>query len=419
MKSAVETLSPTRVKLSVEVPFEDLGESIDAAYKRIAENVTIPGFRKGKVPSRIIDQRVGRGAVLEEAVNEYMPHAYTEAVREAGVRPVGRPEVEVTGLEDGKALTFEVQVDVRPEFDLPDFGTIAVEVAEAVVTDEDIDAQLTGLRGRFASLTPVERASAEGDVLLVDISGATEDGDPVEDLVGNALSYELGTNGMLPGFDEAVSGASAGDTRTFEFTPEVGEWADKPLTVNVAVTAVRERVLPDANDDFAAMASEFDTIAELREDMRTRLAEMKKVEQLNEARQKVLRALLDQIEIPVPETAVQAEVEEHFADGHGDEAHREEFLNDTREGLKTQFILDKISEGQELSVSEQELSGWLVQQAPRYGMGPDQLAQALVESGQVDMAFIDIRRGKALSVATRGARVVDASGAPVEFPTED
>ena len=355
------------------------------------------------------------GAALEEAVNAYLPEAYAEAVRESGVRPVGRPDVEVTGIEDGKALTFSAEVDVRPEFDLPAFDSIVVEVAAAEVTEEDIDKQLTSLRSRFASLTPVERAAAEGDVLLVDIAGFDEEGNPVDDLVGNAMSYELGTEGLLPGFDEAVAGATAGETRTFEFSPEVGEFEGRTLEVKATVTAVRERILPAADDDFAGMASEFDTIEELRKDMTGRIAEMKKVEQMNEARQKVLQALLDALDIPLPEGAITAEVEEHFADGHGDDEHREAFIKDTRDGLKTQFILDKIGEGQEIPVGEAELSGWLVQQAPRYGVSPDQLAQALVENGQVDMAFVDIRRGKALTIAAQGARIVDPSGAQLDL----
>ena len=204
MKSTAETLSPTRVKLTVEVPFEELAPSLDTAYKTIAKQISIPGFRKGKVPSRVIDQRVGRAAVLEEAVNEILPMAYEDALRENSVSPLGRPEIEVTELNDGESLTFVAEVDVRPEFDLPDYAGIVVEVDDAEVTDENVDEQLLALRGRFASLSPVERAAADGDVLLVDIMGAEADGSAVEDLSGQALSYELGTDGMLPGFDDAV-----------------------------------------------------------------------------------------------------------------------------------------------------------------------------------------------------------------------
>jgi trigger factor len=422
VKSDVETLSPTRVKLTVEVPFDELKPSLDAAYKKIAAQVTIPGFRKGKVPARVIDQRVGRGVVLEEAVNEALPRAYDEAIRSSGVMPVGQPQVEVTEIADDGPLTFTAEVDVRPEFDLPEYSGLRVEVADAEPSDADVDEQLDALRTRFASLTTVERPAADGDVLLVDISGATESGDVVEDLSGAALSYELGTDGMLPGFDEAVRGASAGDTRAVAFTPEGGEYADVPLVATVDIKAVRERALPEADDDFAQLASEFDTLAELREDIRTRFSRVKRLEQGAEARAKTLDALLELVDIPLPETVIQAEVDEHFADGHAshgdgstDEEHRAEVTEQARRQLKSQFVLDRLAEAEEITVGETELSAWLVQNAPRYGMSPDAFAQALVEAGQVQMAVQDVRRSKALALVMEQAEVVDASGRPVDL----
>jgi trigger factor len=420
VKSSAETLSPTRVKLTVEVPFDELAPSLDAAYQAIAKQVSIPGFRKGKVPSRIIDQRVGRAAVLEEAVNDMLPKAYEDALRENAIVPLGRPEVEVTELADGQSLTFTAEVDVRPEFDLPDYSGIAVEVEDAVVSDEDVEEQLTGLRGRFASLTPVERAAADGDILLVDLLGYEADGSSVEDLSGHALSYELGTDGMLPGFDDAVRGATAGETRTFEFTPEGGEFVGRPLTVNVTVSAVRERALPAADDDFAQLASEFDTIAELRDDIRTRLGRVRVLEQGMQARGKVHEALLGLVDFPLPEGVIRQEVEDHFADGHaGDDEHRAEVEREARDGLRSRLLLDQIAEAEEISVGESELSAWLLQNAPRYGMSPDAFAQALVQAGQLPMAIGDIRRGKALAVVTSKARVVDASGRPVDLESVD
>ncbi len=420
MKSTAETLSPTRVKLTVEVPFDELAPSLDAAYATIAKQVSIPGFRKGKVPARIIDQRVGRAAVLEEAVNDVLPKAYEDALRENAVVPLGRPEVEVTELADGQSVTFTAEVDVRPEFDLPDYAGIAVEVDDAEVTDADVDEQLDGLRGRFASLTPVERAAADGDVLLVDLLGYDTDGSSVEDLSGHALSYELGTDGMLPGFDEAVRGATAGETRTFEFTPPGGEYAGRPLTVNVTVSAVRERVLPAADDDFAQLASEFDTIGELRDDVRTRLGRVRVLEQGMQARGKVHEALVGLVDFPLPEGVIQQEVQEHFADGHeGDDEHRVEVEREARDGLRSRLLLDRIAEAEEISVGESELSSWLLQNAPRYGMSPDAFAQALVQAGQLPMAIADIRRAKALAVVTQKSRVVDASGRPVDLESLD
>lgn len=420
MKSDVETLSPTRVKLTVEVPFEELKPSLDAAYGRIAKSVNVPGFRKGKVPARVIEQRFGRGAVLEEAVNDALPKAYDEALRENSIIPVGRPEIDVDEIEDGKSLTFTAEVDVRPEFDLPDYSSLTVTVASAEPTDAEVDEQLDGLRGRFATLKDVDRAAADGDVLLVDIAGATPEGDAVEDLVGNAMSYELGTDGMLPGFDDAVRGAVKDEVRTFEFTPQNGDWADIALTVNATVKAVRERELPALDDDFAQLASEFDTVAELRDDMRGRLTRMKRLEQGAEARNTVLDVLLDSIDIPLPENVIAQEIEEHFADGHdsGDE-HRAEVEEQTRQSLKSQFVLDKIAEKEEVSVGETELSAWLIQQAPRYGMSPDAFAKALVEAGQVPMAIQDIRRAKALSLVLENASVVDADGNAVDLSALD
>ena len=420
MKSDVETLSPTRVKLTVEVPFEELKPSMDAAYGRIAKSVNVPGFRKGKVPARIIEQRFGREAVIEEAVNDALPKAYDEALRTNSIVPIGRPEIDVDEVLDGQPLTFTAEVDVRPEFDLPDYSSLKVEVANAAPSDDDVAEQLDSLRGRFATLNEVERAAADGDFLLVDLSGATPEGDAVEDLVGTALSYELGTDGMLPGFDDAVRGASKDEVRTFAFTPQNGDWSGIELTVTTTVTAVRERELPALDDDFAQLASEFDTVDELRADVLTRLERVKRLEQGAEARNNVLQVLLDSIDIPLPDAAIAAEVEEHFADGHdsGDE-HRAEVEQQTRESMKSQFVLDKIAETEEVSVGETELSAWLIQQSPRYGMSPDAFAQALVEAGQVPMAIQDIRRAKALAVVLESATVVDADGNPVDLKALD
>ena len=420
MKTDVETLSPTRVKLSVEVPFDELQPALDAAYRRIGSQVSIPGFRKGKVPARVIEQRFGRGAVLEEAINEALPKAYDDAVREAKIMPVGRPEVDVTEVEDGKHLAFTAEVDVRPEFDLPDLTSLSIEVDAVEASDADIDEQIDALRARFASLSDVDRACADGDVLLVDISGATDAGDDVEDLSGQALSYELGTDGMLPGFDDAVRGAKAGDRRTFTFTPHNGDWSGVELTVNVDVTAVRERELPALDADFVAMASEFDTVEELQEDTRTRLMRLKRLEQGMQARNKVHETLMEIVDIPLPESVIAAEVEDHFSDGHDSgEEHRGEVEEQARQALKSQFILDKIAEVNQVAVGESELSAWLVQQAPRYGMSPDAFAKALVDAGQVPMAIAEIRRAKALASVLEQAKVVDTAGEVVDLSALD
>ena len=416
MKTDVESLSPTRVKLIVEMPFEELQPSFDAAYKTIAKQVNIPGFRKGKVPARVIEQRFGRGAVLEEVINDAVPKAYESALREKEIVPVGRPEVDVTEIEDGQHVKFTAEVDVRPEFDLPDYKAISVTVDPAVASDAEVDEHIDSLRTRFASLKDVDRASKDGDLLLVDISGATDSGDEVEDLSGTALSYELGTDGMLPGFDDAVRGAKPGETRSFPFTPGNGDWAGVALTVTVTVNAVRERELPALDEEFVVMASEFDTVEELREDSRKRVERLKRLEQGQQARARIHEALMSSADFPLPDGVIAAEVEAHFEDGHeATGEHRVEVEQQAREALKSQFLLDKIAETEEVSVGESELSSWLMQQAPRYGMSPDALAKALVESGQVPMALADIRRSKALALVLEHATITDTAGNAVDL----
>lgn len=415
MKSDVETLSPTRVKLTVDMPFDELTPHLAAAYKRIGAQVTVPGFRKGKVPSRVIDQRFGRALVLEEAVNEAVPAAYDTAIRDNELKPVGSPEFDIKELNDGQNLAFTVEVDVRPEFELPALDSFTVEVDSAEPTDEEVTEQLDALRTRFATLTDVDRPAQDGDVLLVDLAGESG-GEELEDLSATALSFEVGGNDEpLPGWDDAVRGAVAEEVRTFSFQAEAGERAGQDIEVTVTVKTVRERELPAADDDFAMMASEFDTMAELTDDLRARLGRIKRMEQGVQARSKLHDALLDSVDFPLPESLLAAEIEEHFHDGHGDEEHRSEFETEARNRLKSAMIMDKVADANELSVSQEELSAWLVQQAPRYGMAPDQFANELVKAGQVQMAVTEVRRGKALAFALEKATIVDPSGAHVDL----
>ena len=415
MKSDVETLSPTRVKLTVDMPFEELAPQLDAAYKRIAAQVTVPGFRKGKVPSRVIDQRFGRGLVLEEAVNEAVPAAFDKAVAENNLKPLGTPDFDVKELNDGENLAFTVEVDVRPEFDLPDLESITVEVDSAEPTDEEVAEQVDALRARFATLTDVERAAQDGDVLLVDLAGSCE-GEEVEDLNASALSFEVGgKEEPLPGFDEAVRGAVADEVRTFSFPAEAGQYEGKDIDVTVTVTTVRERELPAADDDFALMASEFDTMDELTEDVRNRTIRMKRVEQGVQARTKLHDQLVESVDFPLPESLLARELEEHFQDGHGDDDHKAEFESEARGRIKSAILLDRIAEENELTVAQEELSAWLMQQAPRYGMTPDQFANELVQAGQVQMAVTEVRRAKSLAFVMEKAKIVDPAGVEVDL----
>jgi len=433
VKSDLETLNPTRVKLTVEVPFEELKPSLDAAYRKIGGQVSIPGFRKGKVPPRVIDQRFGRAVVLEEAVNEALPELYGRAVEENDVQVLGQPEVDVTELEDGQHLTFTAEVDVRPQFDLPDYEGLEVTVDDAEVTDAEIEEQVDGLRERFATLTGVDRAAADGDFVSMDLS-ATVDGQAVDELTAKGLSYQVGSGSLLDGLDEAVTGLSVGESKDFPTTLVGGDHAGQEATVTVEVKSVKERELPELDDDFAQTASEFDTLQELRDDVRTRVAEMKAVQQGVQARDKVLEALLAKVDIPLPEGVVKAEIDsrnhnlahqleaagmsrDDFLAAEGQTA--EEFDADiekrTREAMTAQFVLDKVVEKEQLSVNEQELTEHIVRSASRYGMGPDQFAQQIVSAGQVPVLVSEVVRGKALALVLEKAVVTDESGRPVDL----
>jgi trigger factor len=396
------------------MPFADLQPSMDSAYARISTQVNIPGFRKGKIPTRIIDQRVGRGVVLEEAVNDAIPSGLAQAMIENKIVQIGRPEVDVTTLDEETGLIFTAELDIRPEFELPKFDSLKVVVDDAEVTVDQVEEQLTGLRGRFGALKEVTSAAKDGDVLLVDLSG-DHDGQVVEELAATALSYELGSDDMVPGFDDAVRGAKADEVRHFLFTPSAGQWSGKGITVEVTVKAVRERELPDADDQFAQLASEFDTIGELREDIRTRLGRVRLIEQAYQARDLTHDALMEAVKIALPERTIQDEIDAHFDDGHGDEAHKAEFETNTRSGLKSRIVLDKIAEVEDLQVNDAELSQWLMQEAQRYNMAPDQFADQLVQSGQVQGAVSEVRRAKALAHVLENVNVVDKSGNKIDL----
>jgi trigger factor len=417
VKSAVETLNPTRVKLTVEVPFEELKPSLDAAYATIGSQIQVPGFRKGKVPSRIIDQRVGRGAVLQEAVNEALPQFYGQAVEENNVRPIGQPEVDVTEVpaEEGQELKFTVEVDVRPEVTLPeDFSTITVEVDEAKASDEDVEERLVALQERFGTLKGVERAVEDGDFVSIDLRATIGD-EEIDSVTG--ISYEVGSKNMLEGLDEALVGMEAGETKNFTAPLAGGDREGEDAEVTVTVQSVKVRELPALDDDFAQLASEFDTLRELREDVTKQAERAKKFEQGVQARDKVLEHLLDTLDIPVPDGIVEAEVHAHL-EGESrleDDEHRAEVDASTRKALKAQFLLDAIAEREEVSVEQPELIEYLVMSAQQYGMDPNQFAQAIDQQGQVPAMVAEVARRKALAAVLEKAKVVDTAGTEIDL----
>ncbi len=415
MKSNVETLSPTRVKLDVEVAFEELSPYIADAYKKLASQINVPGFRKGKVPAAMIEQRVGRAAVLDEAINSALPEFYGQAAREHSLLVIGRPVVDIKEFNDNQNLNFTVEVSIRPEVTLPDFSKITVTVDNVEVKDSDLDEQIDELRARFGTLQTVERATKSGDFVTVDLT-ARIDGAEVDGGKANDISYEVGSNRMIDGLDEALIGMSAGDTKTFT-TQLVGQKDDEKGDVEIALKVVKERELPPVDDAFAKLASEFDTIAELKADFTERLTRLKKLEQGAQARDLLVEKLLADLTIEVPDDLVLEEVNSHL-EGEGrldDETHRAEVDKEVRDSIKSEFLLDSIVKAEDVQITEIELTEYLVRMSQRYGMGPEQFAQELQKAGQITQVIAEVTRAKALAAALGRISVVDKSGAKVEL----
>jgi trigger factor len=431
VKTDVEELSPTRVKLTIEVPFEELKPSLDKAYREVAKQVRIPGFRPGRVPPRVIDTRIGRTHVLEQAVNEAVPDLYNKAVAEHEMVPLGQPDLEITRLDDGKELAFTAEVDVRPSFDLPALDELSVTVDNAEVDPDQVEEYLRALRERFASLKTVDRPVETGDFVSIDLA-ATIDGKAVDDAQASGVSYEVGTESMLDGLDEALAGMSAGESRTFTAELAGGKQAGKTADVLVTVNSVKVKELPELDDEFAQSASEFDTVGELRAATRKQLEAMRQQGQAGQARERLLDELIERVDIPLPERVVTAEVDarrqslrdqleragltmkSYLESADTTEAKLEQdFEDDARRSVKAGFILDKIATQEELSVTGEQLSAYVTEQAYRMGVAPDRLAQQLSDNDQLRAVAADVLRGNALTVLAERARVVDEAGRPV------
>jgi trigger factor len=433
VKSAVETLSPTRAKLTVEVPFEELKPSLDAAYKKIAQQINVPGFRKGKVPPMVIDRQVGRGPVLDEAINEALPKLYVQALQDNNIEPLAQPDIDITKFEDNETLEFTAEVDVRPEITLPDYEGLEVTVDDFEVTDEDVDTQVTTLRERFASLNEVDRAAADGDFVVIDLK-AMRDGEVVEGAEVSGMSYQIGRGGMLDGLDEALTGMSAGEEKTFTSSLVGGDQLGLDVEVEVKVSAVKEQELPELDDEFAQTASEFDTVDELIADVRTRLERGKRLEQASAARDAVLEAVLDKVDVPLPDGVVDAEIQarreniqqqltyagmtmEQYLEQ--EEQTLEEFETDltqrVRDAVAAQFILDEVAKKEQIGVEQQELSEHLFRRAQQSGQDPNEFAKHMVEHNHIPEMVSEVVRGKALATIVEAAKVTDQSGSHVEL----
>ena len=433
MKTDVEELSPTRVKLTVEVPFDELKPNLDKAYKELSQQVRLKGFRPGKVPARLIDQYVGRGAVLQEAVNDALPGLYGRAVQETEVFALGQPEVEITELEDNEQFAFTAEVDIRPKFDVPAYDGLEVTVDSAEVTDEEVEETLSNLRERFATLTNADRPAEEGDFASIDLS-AKVDGEDVEDARTSGYSYEVGSRSSVEGLDDQIVGMEAGASKTFTTTLVGGENEGSEAEVTVTVHSVKIKELPELDDEFAQLGSEFDTIDELRADVEKRLQDQKRVQQLGQARDKALEALMEKIDIPLPDSVIESEIqrrteqldqqlqmygmtrEKFLADQEKSaEEWESDLKDDAREAVKGGFILDQLALQEELTVENEELTEYVVTNAMQMGVQPDVLAQHLTENNQIPAIVSEVLRTKALNLVVEHVKATDEKGEELDL----
>lgn len=418
VNSTVEQLSPTRVKLHITVTPEELKPSVTHAYEHIAEDVQVPGFRKGKVPAPIIDQRIGRGAVIEHAVNEGLDRFYREAVAEHDVKVLGKPSADIAEWPSDKDfsgdLVVDIEVDVRPAFELPAYEGLTVTVDAVEVDDAAVEAELERLRGRFGTLVTVDRPAATGDFVELDLV-ATIDDSEIDRAEG--VSYEVGSGELLEGIDEAVDSLTAGEQTTFRSQLVGGDHAGEEAEVSVTITSVKERELPDADDDFAQIASEFDTIAELRESLAERVGQQSVFTQGAAARDKLVEQLLETVEIPVPPALIEDEVHRHLeSEGRlEDDEHRTEVTEASEKQFKTQILLDSIAEKSSVDVSQEELTQYIVQSAAQYGMAPQEFVEIIQQNNQLPVLVGEVARNKALAVALGKVTVVDTNGNPVDL----
>jgi len=415
VKSAVEKLTETRTKLEIEVSFEELQPHIANAYKVLGERINVPGFRKGKVPSAMIEARLGRTAILDEAINSALSDFYSQAKLEHKLISLGRPQVDIKELVDNEKLVFTVELDVRPEITLPNFSEMTITVDDVVVDDAEVATQLDALRARFGTLTTVEKKVEKGDFVTIDLV-ATLNGTPLDGGTANDISYEVGSDSMVEGLDDALIGLDKDESKRFSATlvgmPE-GEKAD----VDVTVKAVKHRDLPPLDDAFAKLASEFETLAELKADVQTRLEKMKQLEQGSHARDTLMEELLKNVTIPLPANLIEEEVNAHL-EGEGrleDDVHRKEVTEQTTQQLTHEILLDTIVTAEDVSVNEAELSEYLVRAAARYRMTPDQFIKEVSEAGQIQTMIAEVGRAKALAGVLGRVKVVTKSGKTVDL----
>ncbi len=433
MQTTVENLSPARVKINAEVDAGDLAAEIEGAAKRLGGEMRMPGFRKGKVPAPLVIQQIGREAVFEQALRDSLPVWYERAILDSGVTPIGEPQLDVGDPPaEGEGLSFSIEVSVRPPAELGDYKGIEVPQTAPEVPDGAVDAEIDRMRDSLASLNPVERAAADGDHLLLDFSGSVA-GEEFEG--GQATDYllELGSGNFIEGFEEGLIGAAAGDEKTIDVTfPEeyhAEHLAGEEAQFAVVVKEVREKTLPEANDDFAAENSDFDTIAELRADIEHRILHQMEHQVEDAYRDAVLDAVVDAASIELPDDVVAARAEEVWErlerqiqnagmdpaaylqmQGKTREEMVEEAKPDAERGLRREAVLEAVAEAEGIDVSEEEMLEAL-QPPPGEKRKPEKLLKRLRADGRDALLADEIRMRKAADLLVERAVAVPAADA--------
>ncbi|HZA19752.1 MAG TPA: trigger factor [Actinomycetota bacterium] len=414
LQTTAERIEKDRVKLRVEVTEEDLKPAIAEVYRELANEMKVPGFRKGKVPRQIIDSRVGPEFVRSEALKEALPDFYREALKQEELEAITAPDIEVVEFSKGSPIVFEATVDIRPEVVVPDLGSIEVEAPDAAVTDEDIDEQMERLRDRFAELETVGREARRGDFVLIDLKGYEGD-----QLVDGASApdylYEVGSRTGPPKLDEELEGNRPGAILKFNDSIPEGELAGRELSFTVLVKEVKAKKLPVLDDEFAKTVGEFDSLEELREDLRERLVDVKRQMVEEEIRTRVLEALIDAADLDPPEKLVEAEFDHrlhHLEEDLGRagmsiaqyaqaaEQTELELRADLRRSVSrsvvAELLLEQIAREAEIEVTEEDLGRDIAVAAARSGQDPSEVAKQLAESGRLGSVAADIMRRKAL-----------------------
>ena len=417
MKISVRNLEPTKVKLTITADLEDFKPFLEEARKEIAKQINVPGFRKGHVPGKIVDQRVGFAAVAGEAVNSAVPELYSKALEEKKIRPMDQPEFDVqevpTSTAEDAKLKFVVTVERRPDFKLNKFKGVEIEVEKPEVSDKDVDDRLEGLRQRFATLVGVDRPATKGDYTNIDLEARIND-EVVDAQEG--VSYEIGSGVLLDGLDEALDSLSAGEETTFEGTLESGKHKGEKAQIKVKVNSVKTQELPELNDDFAQEASEFDTLDELKADVRKACEQAAEGRQATNARDAFLVKLQEEVEIPVPKGVLDKAVAEHLKAMTPDpekatQEQKDEAQKSAEKELRDQMVLDALAEQMDVSVSQADVTNFLVSVAQQYGMDPNQFINAIVNNGQLGSAVQEVARSKGLLAGMRAVKFVSGGEA--------